>query len=422
MIGKSTLKDGGILFIASILGGFSNYLYNIIIGRMLGPANYAEVTSLLSVIVIASVPSGTIQTVITKFVARYNAHNEQNKIQQLLKSVSNKLLIAGIVLFLIFILFSRLITDFMKIESIIPVVLLGIVLIPSAVLPVYRGALQGMQKYLDFSISGTLEVFAKLIFGVVLVYFGFKTSGAVLGFSLAGIIALLFTGIQLKGVLNKNIKGREVPDEKIFQELFKYSKNVILNILCFTVLTNSTMILVKHYFLPEQAGMYAGAEIISKIVMFLTGIIPIMVFPKPAALHAKNMDSKRLLLKSISVVFGVGVLFVLGSYLLGNYIITGFFGEKYLESAGLLGHLSIVMTMYSLYNIMSIYQLSINNYKFIYGTIILSIAQIGLITMFHNTLEQVVMIMIISSTLIVVYNLYCSLNKKGIKNCSLLKF
>ena len=268
MISKNTLKDGGILFIASILGGVSNYLYNIIIGRMLGPANYSEVTSLMSVLLIAAVPSGTVQTVVTKFTAKYNAHNEQYKIQRLIKSVSSRLSIAGVIFFGIFVSCSRLISDFIKIESIFPVIFLGIILIPSAVTPVYRGALQGMQKYFDYSVSGMVEVFAKLIFGVILVYFGFRTSGAVLGFSLAGIMALLFTKMQLKDILNNNIKTAVIYDGKVLTELYKYSKSVMLNILCFTILTNSSMILVKHYFLPEQAGIYASAEIISKIVMF----------------------------------------------------------------------------------------------------------------------------------------------------------
>ena len=416
MIGKNTLKDGGILFIAAILGGFCNYLYNILIGRMLGPASYAEVTSLFSVLSIIAVPGGTIQTVITKFTAKYNAHNETGKINKLLKIVSGRLFLAGLIAFGIFILFSRLIFEYLKLQSIFPILILGLVLIPSGVLPVYRGALQGMQKYFDFSLNGTLEVFSKLVFGVGLVYLGFQTNGAIFGLTLAGFAALLLGRIQLKGILNKNIKEEKAEDEKVFHELYKYSKNVVLNILCFTVMTNATMILVKHYFMPEQAGMYAGAEIISKIVMFLTGIIPIMIFPKAAALHAKNQDSRGILLKSIALVFAVGVVFILGSYFLSGIIMHAFFGDQYMDSVGLLGPLSIVMTLYSLYNIMSIYQLSVNNFKFIYGTIILVLAQIGFITMFHKTLEQVVMIMIISSLTIVLYNLYCSLKKTGTRS------
>ena len=409
MIGKNILKEGGVLFIASLIGGFSNYLYNIIIGRMLGPENYSEVTALFSVIVIASVPSATIQTVITKFTAKYNAHNDQHKIQQLLRTVASRLAIAGLIFFGVFILFSRMISNYMKIESIIPIVLLGIILIPSTVLPAYRGALQGMQKYLDFSISGTLEVLSKLIFGFVLVYLGYKTNGAVLGLSLAGIVALFFTRIQLHSFFTKKTIKLEEQEQIIYREIFKYSGSVILNLLCFTILTNSTMILVKHYFAPDLAGMYAGAETISKIVMFLTGIIPIMIFPKAAALHAKNLDSKKILLTSIGVVFGVGLIFVSGAFSLSGIIMASFFGEKFRGSESLLGPLSIVMTMYSLYNIMSIYQLSVNNFKFIYGTIIISIAQIGFISWFHSSLKQVITIMILSSICIVLFNLYCSL-------------
>jgi len=67
LISKKTLKEGGILLFATVLGGFLNYLFNIFIGRMLTPSEYSVVVSLFSVFVIISVPIGTIQTVVAKY-------------------------------------------------------------------------------------------------------------------------------------------------------------------------------------------------------------------------------------------------------------------------------------------------------------------------------------------------------------------
>ena len=108
MISKKTLKEGGIVFSAAIIGGFLNYLFNIIVGRLLGPGEYGAVVSLFSVLVIISVPIATIQTVIAKYTADFNAKNENSKIKHLIVGVSKQLFIGNTILFVLIIIFSGL--------------------------------------------------------------------------------------------------------------------------------------------------------------------------------------------------------------------------------------------------------------------------------------------------------------------------
>lgn len=98
-----------------------------------------------------------------------------------------------------------------------------------------------------------------------------------------------------------------------------------------------------------------------------------------------------------------GLLFLISS------LCPCFFGSKYLLSGVLLGPLTVVMTLFSLFNIMSVYQLSVNKFKYLYGTIFITIAQIVLIAFFHGSIMGVIGILIACSAFIVVVNMYHSL-------------
>ena len=411
LISKKTLKEGGILLFATVLGGFLNYLFNIFIGRMLTPSEYSVVVSLFSVFVIISVPIGTIQTVVAKYTASFNVKGDIVNIKNLILSVSNRLLIGSLLFFLIIVIFSRVIADFLHISSILPVIFMGTILLPASILPANRGVLQGLQKFFDYSINGIVEVSCKLLFGILLVSLGLGVSGAVFSLTLAGLIALGISLIQLKDIYSTKTLSSELSSGIKFYEIYKYSLNVILNVLCFTVLTNITMVLVKHYFESNVAGYYAGAEIISKIILFVSGIIPILLFPKTASLYAQNIDSRRILIKSLVITALAGICFIGFCYFLNELIIRLFFGSKYIEGSSLLAPLSIVMTFYTLFNIMATYQLSVHKFDFLYSAVIITLLQILLIIIFHKTLFSIIIVLLGMSAMLVVFNLYYSLKK-----------
>jgi len=64
--GNELLKHSSILFAASIIAGFLNYLFQVYVGRMLGPSDYGIYSSLVALLYIMSVPSSTIQTSVAK--------------------------------------------------------------------------------------------------------------------------------------------------------------------------------------------------------------------------------------------------------------------------------------------------------------------------------------------------------------------
>ena len=120
------LRHSGILFLASVVGGFLSYLYQVYVGRVLGPSEYSVFGSIVALLYIISVPTATVQTSIAKLVSEYN--NEYGKIKYLLIAALKKLsLLAGLVTIL-FILLSEYIAEFLKIDSVTPLIILSMLL------------------------------------------------------------------------------------------------------------------------------------------------------------------------------------------------------------------------------------------------------------------------------------------------------
>ena len=153
----SLFKHSSIMFSSIMIANIFAYLYHIFIARSLGPALYGELGSLLAIFMILAVPVGTIQTVITKYIARFHSRNEDGKVGSLIFSSIKKLFYYGLFAFISVSILSPFIASFLKINSSVPVIIVGFIVLFSVLLPINRGALQGLQKFNALALNNVLE-------------------------------------------------------------------------------------------------------------------------------------------------------------------------------------------------------------------------------------------------------------------------
>ena len=96
------IKGSFILLIGSLVVNISNYFFHFSMGRMLGPSDYGVLASLLSVLYLVSVFSGTLSTVAAKFTADFFSAKNFGKIHLLIKRLTTKFFWVGLAVFLIF--------------------------------------------------------------------------------------------------------------------------------------------------------------------------------------------------------------------------------------------------------------------------------------------------------------------------------
>lgn len=412
-----------VLLMATLACGFFNYLFNMLMARVLQPANYSIMSSLFSLLVIISIPVATIQTVIAKYSADFRAKEQIESIRKLFTSSIKRTFFLSLVLLSGLIIFSQWIARYLQISSAVPVILTSLVLIPTVILPINRGILQGLEKFISYSLTAVSESFFRVVFGLTLALIGLGiqgddignipaqifpqfskiigsgVNGSIIGVVLAPVVAvglsfwLLRSDIFIKRseIINTELTVQVV----VWREIYQYALPVMISLLCFTVLISSDLIFVKHFFTPTETGYYSAAEVIGKIALFLpSGIIPIMMFPKTAALHVLKKDSWPLLQKSLLAALAMCGGLTFFYWLFSRLIMLLLYGEGYLNGAPLLWLFGLAMTFYTLVNILINYYLSQRYFRFLSWLIAMTIIQILLIQLFHGSLAQVICVMI----------------------------
>lgn len=379
-----------------------NYLFHIFMSRSLGPVDYGIMVSLFSVFMIISVPAGVLQTVTTKYTSNFKAKGELTKIKLLLHHLITRASLFGIAGFILFTLLSGYIASFLHIPSRLPIVLVAVTLALGIICPVLLGTLLGLQKFLYFGTDMIIGGVGKLFFGILLIYMGLKVNGALLGLAMGSLAAFLFAIFPLR----RQFSSDQTDCNFSLSPIYGYFFPVGLMLLCFMLLTNIDLILVKHFFNPSQAGHYAAASIVAKIILFLPGAIAMVMFPKTSELHALSKESKPVLKKSLlyTTVLSGGVLLL---YLtIPSLIVKSLFGSQYIPTIPLIGIFGLAMLFFSLTNILLFYQISVHQLKFLKILVPATIVEVALISLFHGSLIQVILILAAVSLSLFLLNSY----------------
>ena len=385
---KEFLKDNFVLFIGIFILNFLGYLFHFYVGRKLGPEDYGVFGSLLSLIYIIAMPLSAIQTTITNFAANFKARGELGKISYLLKRSLEKFFIIGIITFVLFLIAIPFISKFLKIDSYTPLVILAFFLILSLFIPIIRGVLQGLQEFKLLGWSYIFEGIAKLVTGVGLIALGFGVSGAIGGFTLSYLFAILITIYFIRKYFRKDkVKFKS-------NNIYKYSLPVLIMLIFLTGIYTIDILLIKHFFDETNSGYYAALSLLGKIIFFGTLSISMVMFSKVSENFAKNKEDIKLLYKSLLLVAIMGFSITGFYFLFPKFTISMLFGSQYFAMSGLLGLYALFITIFSLVYIIGFYNISANRNKFIYLLAIFNILEAGLITLYHESLLQVVIILL----------------------------
>lgn len=400
-------RHGLVLFGALTLANLSNYLFHVVISRMLGPRDYGALGALLSAFILISVPAGALQVVVAKRVAMHRARGEDELSGRLVRTMLVRFLVAGAVLGLIVAAASPIISEFLHLETLTPTLILAGYVLFAITTPVVRGALQGelLFKALAGLAAGTTVL--RLVVGIVLVRLGFGVSGAV-GASLVAEAAGALAGLlPIRSLLAKATKRKVV-----MSGLLKEAQLAILAFGGFWAVASIDTLLVRHYFPSEESGFYTAAAVAAHAVLFLPGAIAMVAFPKFAESSGRSVEARRILFHSIVAVtlLGVGAASVL--VIFKTLVIKMLFGQAYLGGSVVIGALGFAMAFLGITNILVYFHLSTNS-KALFSLVAALVLEASAIALFHETLAQVAFAILFVSFALLVFNLIAAYAHPG---------
>jgi O-antigen/teichoic acid export membrane protein len=377
-----------------------NLLYHFFMVRYLPPEEYGHLNTLMALFMVISVPASTVQTTATKFVSSFQVLNRYDRVRTLLRHLLLLMTLVGIVVFLLILVGSSRLSTFLQLDSQRVIILLGTVLFFAMVIPVPWGGLQGLQKFGSLTFNLIVNGALKFVLGVLFVLIGLGVMGAMGAILLSYAVTTFFSlvilhmGLPKGGSIGERTGNQEITHPPYVSEVYQYFLPAGMTLLCFMILTNMDLILIKHFFAPIEAGYYSISQMIGKIILFLPIPVVMVMFPKLTALHGQERvrEGLAILKQSLMIALTFCGIAVFVSLLFPSLIIKIVSGKPYLECIPLVRLFCINMSLFSLLFILLYYHLSTQRRGFLYPLLFLTIGQTGFILLFHKTLTQVLLV------------------------------
>ena len=382
---STLIRGSAVLTVGGFVANIGNYFFNLLAGRFLGPTDYGVMASVIALLYIVSVPSTALTYVVAKFSSRFKAQNELDQLAHFFIRINKGLLFFCIFVFLFFVALSGPLSLFLKVNSPVPVIILGALLGMSLLGALNNATLQGLLNFNFLAFSGILSVAVKLVLGIGLVFLGFAVNGALAGFLVGALVSYIASFWPLKFVLKERKEVAKIE----WGRVLKYAAPVFASTLGLTLLYTGDVVLVKHFFPPDQAGLYSALSLIARVILFVTGPIGLVMFPLISEKHAKNERYLGLFFTALSLVFLMALAATIFYSVFPEFMVKLFFGSQYLAAAGYLGRFALFLSLYSLCNLFASFYLSIQKVRIAFLPLLAGLLQTGLIWFYHGSFLEI---------------------------------
>lgn len=394
---QQLLTGSGLFFLSTLLVNAGNYCFNLLLGRLLGPALFADVSLIITLFLFLTFITAGFQQTAAKFAAIYSANQDAAQLWALRRWLNRRSWVIGLFFCVLVGGAAPFWQTFFHTTSPWLFVLFAIGLPFYFVQGIDRGLLQGQMRFGLLATSYQAEMWVRLLLGLGLVLLGWAAYGAVLALTLSIIAtwAVAAYGLRQTEGRTPSIKGGAATfgiGER--QALLAFALPVLLVEISLILINNSDVLLVKRFFDSATAGQYAALALIGRIVFFGTWSVVITMFPLVAQKAQRGDPHRQILWMSLGMVAGVSCVIVTATAVAPTMIIQLLFGAAYLPVAPLLWLYALATALFALANVLINYHLALGNRDGAFLALTAGLCQVVLLFFFHATLEQVVVIQV----------------------------
>ena len=346
LVKNEFIQGGIILTAANFLIGFLNYLFNILVGRALGPKGYGEIATLIAYIFLTTTPIAIFSTLVVQKISSRteNKYSFALSLEKFLITKAKRWWFILIIFLLIFPFLPSL-TNLMPLAaySLIPLIILAFV---SAF---YNSALQALKLFIAFTAIGIISTLLKLFSGL-LVFFGKGGISLIIIFLIFSTFLVFYLSYI---VFHKMVKLQKNKQIVVFNKRlihFIFHPQVILYsaaTIAFTTFNNVDIVLAKKMFSGIDAGIYSSWSLFAKMVYYALSpllTISFIFFSSPKGI--KKQHRALLIVAGLLLIGGLTAFIVYE--LFGKSLVLALFGDRYQAIIPYLGKASIFGFVYVL--------------------------------------------------------------------------
>lgn len=396
----SLLGAFGLMMVAVTLASGLNYVFSIIMTRMLDETgSFASFNSLNAIYLIVTIGALSVQTVITKYVAEFEAVGQPEKTRLLLHRFTRWLLGTGGVILLVSVAVAWPLARVLDLSSPGLVIVLGFSVGITLYLTLPYGLLQGRQRFLALGGAAISVAILRIVFGVVLVAVGLGVFGAL---GAAGLAGLAVTGVVVYSA-KEMFFGRVKQDASFNPAIALWALIPVgLAVFLLIFMTQIDVVLVKALKSAAVADLYSYAGLAGKAVLFFPEGVTLVMFPRVSAMRAGGEPAGKVLAWSMAAAAAL-VGAVVGFYaLFPGFTATFFAGDNAERVKAIPGPagfnfvavFGLVMAVFALVKLVAFYLLALDRKAFIAVYAAGAVAEVVGISLFHGSLSQILVVML----------------------------
>ena len=256
-------------FISGIVFVASGYVIHIGLGRFLGPELYGIFGIVLSLL---SINYLFLLSGVRDSVSKFTAENPLSVHSILIQGLRVQG-VFSIVLALFYFGLSSVIADLLNDSSLAPYFRISALAIPlTALYTAYLGSLNGIRSFGKEAAIKIIYSLAKVILIFAFVFLGFQISGAIFGYIVAALVALLVAKYTCR------FENFSSPFDR--KKIISFAVPIIIFSGVSTLLTNLDLLFVKAILQDNsQAGFYTAASTLTKTPLPIFYAFSLTVFP-----------------------------------------------------------------------------------------------------------------------------------------------
>lgn len=382
--------SAGAMVVLSTVASVLNYASNLIFGRLLTPESFGDLTAMLALVLILSVPTGAAQTLIADRIATLRAEGRESRVQFLIRHGAGHVLVISICVGLLYALAIPLVVDVFDLAALGPALATLPLLTISFFIPFVYGVLQGLER---FALLGAMLVAAaasRIIFGVpwALINDDAGGAGGALAGQAIGNLCVVLAAWWVLGALRER-QGTGAARTGLRRRLDRRSINASIAFVGFALLSNLDILMAKVWLPAEEAGFYAALSTIQKIVLFLPAAVAIVMVPSAAKARVEVGSGGRALKIASVIVAGTVAIAAVPVALAPHFVVTTMFGDKYASAEPGVLPMVVAGASLSLIYLLVVYTVTIRNHAWARLLFVGVAAQVVGISLFHDSAAQV---------------------------------
>lgn len=388
MIKREFVRNYSVYFTGAMVVALVNYLFYPVLARVMAPAGFGEVQALVSLYTEFAVITGALSIVVLHIVASPGEAVEKSRIITELRRLVR---VGALAVALALALASAWLAAFFNIASPYSFVALGLLLF-FATLPLFANAyLQGTFRYVSYSTAALIGAGARIVGAVAMVGLGFGVPGAILGIAAAQLVVWAYARYAAGGapeLAPAAPAGASLVERPAIARELRYGGLVLATNISLTILYTADILVVKHYFDPATAGLYAGVSALAKIGYFALAPLATVILPSVA----NGADTRRDSLKTAAIIFSaLAIPGLLLSYLLHGQIVTVLFGAPYAPLSGLLPLATLLMVAVAFAQVFAAYFLALRRVALLWVAPVAVLVGVALSGLFHQSISAVLL-------------------------------